>query len=47
VSKLQNKFLTIAAKASKAAAEKACGATSLWGCCQPKEPAILKKAIKK
>lgn len=39
--------LVAAAKVSKYAAMKACGATSFWGCCQPKEPAMLKKAVKK
>lgn len=45
--KIQNKILSAVAKASKNAAEKACGAISLWGCYQPKEPIILKKSAKK
>lgn len=45
--KIQNKILSVVAKASKNAAEKACGAISVWGCYQPKEPAILKKSAKK
>ena len=45
--KIQNKILSAVAKASKNAAEKACGSISLWGCYQPKEPAMLKKSAKK
>lgn len=43
----KNVVLSIAAKVSEYAAKKACGAASIWGCCQPKEPAMLKKASKK
>lgn len=45
--KIQNKILSVVAKASKSAADKACGAISLWGCYQPKEPAMLRKSAKK
>ncbi|HBH94952.1 MAG TPA: hypothetical protein DDX91_04315 [Ruminococcaceae bacterium] len=45
--KIQNKILSVIAKASKSAADKACGAISFWGCYQPKEPAMLREKAKK
>lgn len=45
--KIQNRLLSAFAKVSKNVAEKACGATSFWGCYQPKEPAMLKNSAKK
>lgn len=43
----KNVVLSIAAKVFEYAAKKACGATSILGCYQPKEPAMLKKASQK
>lgn len=40
----KNVVLSIAAKVSEYATKKACGATSVLGCYQPEEPAMLKKA---
>lgn len=45
--KLQNTILSVVAKAGRKTAEKACCSASLFYCYQPKEPAMLKKSVKK
>lgn len=45
--KSNNAVLKLAAKLGKGTARVACGATSYFLCYQPKEPAALKKIVKK
>lgn len=40
---MTNKMAKAVAKAVKAMANKACGAASMWGAYQPKEPKKIKK----
>ena len=47
MTKVKDAFLKTVTKVGKSTAERACGATSYFLCCQPKEPAMLKKTVKK
>ncbi len=40
---LKTKIAKVGAKIVRKSAIKACGTASILGCCQPKEPTILKK----
>lgn len=44
---LKKTILQATAKAVLGTSKMACGAASNWDMCQPKEPAVLKKMIKK
>ncbi len=45
--KIEKALLNAVAKAGKKTAVKTCGAASYFYCYQPKEPAALKKIVKK